>query len=116
MMSQASAISNPPPIATPFTAAISGLLRSKRWARPAKPLAGMAMEPPVAWFLRSLPAEKARSPAPVMMPTHCSGSALKALKASSISKCIGECTAFMTSGRLRVKTVTGPSRSTEMNS
>ena len=37
MMSQASAVSNPPPIAQPFTAAISGLSRLKRWVMPAKP-------------------------------------------------------------------------------
>ena len=114
--SQASAISKPPPMATPFTAAISGLSRSKRLVRPAKPDGGLPILPPMAWCLRSLPAEKARSPAPVTMPTHWSGSAAKALNASSSSKCIGEWRAFITSGRFRVKMVTGPSRSTVMNS
>jgi hypothetical protein len=54
--------------------------------------------------------------APVTMPTHCAGSAAKAFTASSISKWAGECIAFMTSGRFRVNVVTGPSRSTLMNS
>ena len=40
-MSHASAISKPPPIANPFTAAISGLSRSKREHSPAKPLGGI---------------------------------------------------------------------------
>ena len=38
MMSQASAISNPPPIATPFTAAITGFTMSTRFVIPPKPL------------------------------------------------------------------------------
>ena len=78
MMSQASAISKPPPMATPLTAAITGLSRSKRLARPPKPLAGWTGRLPVlacssAWYFRSLPAQKALSPAPVMMATHSSG-------------------------------------------
>ena len=36
-MSQASAISKPPPIATPLTAAITGLCKSKRDVIPANP-------------------------------------------------------------------------------
>ena len=75
---------------------------------------GLRISPPVAWCLRSLPAEKARSPAPVMMPTHCSGSAAKASRASCISKWAGECRAFITSGRFSVKMVTWPSRSTRI--
>ena len=47
MMSHASAISNPPPMATPFTAAITGLSRSKRLARPPKPLGGLVGRLPV---------------------------------------------------------------------
>ena len=69
-MSQASAVSKPPPIATPLTAAISGLSRSKRCDSPAKPVAGRGPRRPAACTFKSLPAEKARSPAPVMMPTH----------------------------------------------
>ena len=116
MMSQASAISNPPPMATPFTAAISGLVRSNREVRPAKPEGGLPILPPVAWCLRSLPAEKARSPAPVTIATHWSGSAAKLSNTSPSSKCAGECSAFITSGRFRVTVVIGPSRSTFTNS
>ena len=47
MMSQASAISKPPPMATPFTAAITGLSRSKRLASPPKPLGGWTGRLPV---------------------------------------------------------------------
>ena len=47
MMSEASAISKPPPIATPLTAAITGFSRSKRLARPPKPLAGCTGRLPV---------------------------------------------------------------------
>ena len=46
MMSQASAVSNPPPIATPLTAAISGLSRSKRCDSPAKPVLGLGPRRP----------------------------------------------------------------------
>ena len=41
MMSQASAISKPPPMATPLTAAITGLSRSWRLVSPPKPLGGL---------------------------------------------------------------------------
>src|SRR5205807_704562 len=75
MMSQASAVSNPPPIATPLTAAIRGLSRSNRWLIPANPVAGRGPRRPAAWTFKSLPAENARFPAPVMMPTHRSGRA-----------------------------------------
>ena len=90
MMSQASAISKPPPMAMPFTAAITGLSRSKRLARPPKPLAGWTGRLPVlawisAWYLRSLPAQKALSPAPVMMATQRSGLAWNSSNASTIS-------------------------------
>ena len=46
MMSQANAISNPPPIATPFTAAMTGLSRSQREVRPPKPDDGIAERSP----------------------------------------------------------------------
>ena len=89
-MSQASAISKPPPMATPLTAAITGLSRSKRLARPPKPLAGWTGRLPVlacnsAWYFRSLPAEKALSPAPVMMATHRSGLVWNSSNASTNS-------------------------------
>ena len=92
--SQASAISKPPPMAKPLTAAISGLSRSKRLVRPAKPEATRWRVPPAAWYLRSLLAENALSPAPVTIPTHCSGSAAKSLNTASNSACAGECRAL----------------------
>src|SRR5204862_1986597 len=112
MMSQASAVSNPPPIATPLTAAISGLSRSKRWLSPANPVAGRGPRRPAACTLRSLPAEKARSPAPVMMPTHSSGSAANSFHTASNSQCASLCSAFMTSGRLIVTMRSRPSSAT----
>src|SRR5580700_3914270 len=101
-MSQASAVSKPPPIATPLTAAISGLSRSKRCDNPANPVAGRGPRRPAACTLRSLPAEKARSPAPVMMPTHSSGSVANSFQIWSNSQCASACSAFITSGRLIV--------------
>ena len=47
MMSQASAISKPPPMATPLTAAITGLSRSWRLVSPPKPLGGLCGRSPV---------------------------------------------------------------------
>ena len=75
MRSQASAISKPPPIATPLTAAMIGLSQSKRVVRPAKPPLSQPRLPPAACHFRSLPAQNALSPAPVTIATHCSGSA-----------------------------------------
>ena len=77
MRSQASAISKPPPIATPLTAAMIGLSQSKREVRPAKPPVSQPRLPPAACHFRSLPAQNALSPAPVTIATHCSGSAEK---------------------------------------
>ena len=49
MRSHARAISIPPPIATPFTAAIIGLFKLKRLVRPAKPVSGIPdLSPPEA--------------------------------------------------------------------
>ena len=75
MRSQASAISKPPPIATPLTAAMIGLSQSKRVVSPAKPPLSQPRLPPAACHFRSLPAQNALSPAPVTTATHCSGSA-----------------------------------------
>ena len=47
MMSVESAISKPPPMATPLTAAITGLSRSWRLASPPKPLGGLCGRLPV---------------------------------------------------------------------
>jgi hypothetical protein len=74
MMSDASASSKPPPMAMPLTAAIRGLVRSKRKVMPPKPVAGRARVPPSACHFRSLPALKARGPSPVRMAIQRSGS------------------------------------------
>ena len=69
-MSHDSAVSNPPPMAKPLTAATMGFSRSKREDRPAKPLAGIvAFDPPAAVAFKSFPAENALSPAPVRTAT-----------------------------------------------
>ncbi len=112
MMSQASAVSNPPPIATPLTAAMRGLSRSKRWLSPANPVAGRGPRRPAAWTLRSLPAENARSPAPVMIPTQRSGLAANSFHTWSNSQCASLCKAFITSGRLIVTMRRRPSSAT----
>src|SRR5262245_36008114 len=115
--SQASAISKPPPIATPLTAAITGFGLSKREVSPAKPVRGISgFAPAPAWNLRSLPALKARSPAPVMIATQRSGSATNSSKTFSSSKFAGGWSAFITSGRFIVTTSRRPSRSARQNS
>ena len=78
-MSQARISSRPPPAATPLTAAMIGLGQSKsRVMRPKGGRASPWRSPPFAVrsavTLRSFPAQKARSPAPVRMATHISGS------------------------------------------
>src|ERR1700761_3882930 len=115
MRSQASAISNPPPIATPLTAAMIGLSQSNRDRPPPKPPLSQPRLPPAACHFRSLPAQNALSPAPVTIATHCSGSAAKSSKTLLSSKCASICSALYTSGRDRVTIVTGPLRVTLEN-
>ena len=52
-----------------------------------------------AWYFRSLPVQKARSPAPVTIATNASGSSRNSVKASRISLLAGGCRALYTSGR-----------------
>ncbi len=73
------------------------------------------MSPPLAWYFRSLPALKALSPAPVMIPTHSSGSFWNSSKASESSRFAGGWSEFITSGRLIVITNRWPSRSVLQN-
>jgi len=94
MRSQASAISKPPPIATPFTAAMIGLSQSKREVRPAKPPLSQPRLPPAACHFRSLPAQNALSPAPVTIAIHCSGSPEKSSNTFCSSKCASVCSAL----------------------
>ena len=112
MMSQASAVSNPPPIAQPFTAAIIGLSRLKRCVMPAKPFGPFGRRRPAACTFRSLPAENARSPAPVMMPTHRSSRAANSSHTAASSSFASACSAFRTSGRFSVTMRTRPSSCT----
>ena len=115
MRSQASAISKPPPMATPLTAAMIGLSQSKREVSPAKPPVSQPRLPPAACHFRSLPAQNALSPAPVTIATHCSGSAEKSSNTLFSSKCASVCSALYTSGRDSVTIVIGPLRVTLEN-
>ena len=85
--SQAKTISRPPPMATPLTAAITGFSRLVREHSPAKPEAGIDISPPLAETLRSLPLQKAFSPAPVTIATQRSWSRSNSSKISANSKC-----------------------------
>src|SRR5665213_3484596 len=96
----------------PLIAAVNGFSRSKRCERPANPVLGLGPRRPAAWTLRSLPAEKARSPAPVMIPTQSSGSAANSFQMPSNSQCASLCSALSTSGRLIVTMRSRPSSST----
>ena len=101
--SHARAISIPPPIATPLTAAIIGLFKLNLLVSPANPVSGIPdLSPPEAWYLRSLPAENALSPAPVIIPTHRSSLFVNSLQTSSNSLCEGGCSEFITSGLFMV--------------
>src|SRR5436190_3704013 len=115
MRSQASAISKPPPMATPLTAAIISLSQSKREVSPANPPLSQPRFPPAACHFRSLPAQNALSPAPVTIATHCSGSAEKSSNTFCNSKWASVCSALYTSGRDSVTVVTGPLRVTTEN-
>ena len=107
MMSHASASSSPPPTATPLTAAIIGFGQWKsRVIRPnggrVSPWMSLPLAVRSAVALRSLPAENARSPAPVRIATQTCGSSRKSSQISASSRCASRCSAFMTSGRLSV--------------
>ena len=107
MMSHASASSSPPPTATPLIAAMIGFGQSKsRVIRPNGGRASPCTSPPSAVrsavALRSLPAENARSPAPVRIATQTPGSSRKSSQISASSLCASRCNAFITSGRFSV--------------
>ena len=99
--SHASAISNPPPIAIPFTAAITGFVRSNLEVRPANPSGIGGLTLPSACHLKSFPALNAL-PSPVIIATHNSSSVAYSLKTSASSRLAGGCNAFKRSGRLIV--------------
>ena len=60
---------------------------------------------------RSPPAQKARSPVPVRIPTSASSSSRKAPQAPTSSAAVSPSIAFIRSGRSIAITVTGPRRS-----
>ena len=99
--SQARAISKPPPIATPLTAAITGLTKSNLEVSPAKPRGIGGLTLPSACHRKSFPALKAR-PSPVIIATHNSSSFAYSSKTSANSRFAGGCSAFKRSGRLIV--------------
>jgi hypothetical protein len=108
-------ISKPPPSANPFTAAMMGLLPTRRLT-PAKPVGGCScvdgsllwapLPPPLRLFssMRSWPAQKALFPAPVMMATRKLGSLSNHLKRLSASQWPNEGIEFIAWGRLMATT------------
>src|SRR4051794_22553319 len=97
--SHASAISRPPAIAKPSTAAISGL-RAERCTMPAKPRSPTQGRSPVTNALRSMPALNPL-PAPVSTPTLRSSSASSVSSAPAMPSASAVLTALRASGRLR---------------
>jgi hypothetical protein len=105
--------SNPPPRASPFTAAMTGLPRSKNSVSPANPPGpwSASMPSPSAAALRSHPALKNRSPAPVSIATRSVGSARNRSNAAYKARLVGTSIA-LAFGRSSVMTRTGPSART----
>jgi hypothetical protein len=99
--------SKPPPSASPLTAAMTGLPRSKNSVRPANPPGPWSASTPSPAF-RSQPALKNRSPAPVRTATRSPGSARRRSKARYRAWLVGTSIA-LAFGRSRVMTRTGPS-------
>src|SRR5215470_684586 len=109
---QAMAISQPPPRAWPFMAAITGLgkrsiFRSTFWPKRMK----LSRLPPEKPEPRSAPAQKMRSPAPVMMTARTASSLARPLNASSRSR-ISSALMALAGGRFRVMTANVSSRAT----
>ena len=94
----------PPPIAAPLTAAITGLATAISSRR-------IGMKPcpwPLAASPRSRPAQKALSPAPVRIATRAAGSPSKRRHAARTASRIALFTTLRFSGRLSVMTATSP--------
>ena len=81
-----------------ITQPVTGGRAKMQW----KPDFGMRGRPCCTVHLRSLPAEKAFSPAPVRIATQQSGSAPKSFHTRSSSSCAGGWSAFITAGRFMV--------------
>ena len=117
--SQAMTSSNPPPIASPLTAPITGLLRFHISVNPANPPGRSASAShqlsnccsPASNALRSHPAENIFSPLAVTRPTRSSGSSRSMTTASLILRLKSKSIAF-TLGRLSAISNTAPCRST----
>ena len=107
-------ISNPPANADPLTAAINGLAKS-RLVIPPKPLSVIGNSP-VANAFKSIPAEKALSPAPVKMTTQQSSSASSSSSAPPRAWAVAKLIAFRASGRLIVRISMCPLRSLRISS
>ena len=107
-MSQASATSNPPVMATPLMAPMTGFVHiSMAFTGLASAEAALAADMPPGSepsSFRSRPAVKARSPAPVRMITRTSGSASTAFSPSCRARRRSRDRAFIASGRFRVRT------------
>jgi hypothetical protein len=103
-------ISNPPPSANPFTAAITGFF-PLRLLIPANPDGGCrltaagvsGLERNFACSMRSWPAQKAFFPAPVMIRTRREGSLSYQVRRASASQWEEEGREFMAVGRLMVR-------------
>ena len=80
------------------------------WASTSSRLVGPTGSPS-SRLLRSPPALKARSPAPVRIPTSASSSSRKRPQASTSSRWVRAPIAFIRSGRSIVITAAGPRRS-----
>jgi hypothetical protein len=105
--------SKPPPRASPLTAAMTGLPRSKNSVRPANPPGpwSASMPSPAAAAFRSQPALKNRSPAPVRIAARSAGSERSESNAAYSARLVGTSIALAL-GRSRVMTRTGPSART----
>src|SRR6185437_15126140 len=112
---QASASSHPPPSATPFTHAITGLPQRSIWSKTCCPRCEAARpdaESVSASARMSAPAANARSPEPVSRITSTLASAASSAKARSSSSNITASSAWSTSGRSSVTVAIARSRST----
>src|ERR1700681_4065475 len=105
-------ISHPPARQAPFTAAMIGLGKL-RWVMPPNPPEPPMMAPPSpeAKALRSMPAEKGLSPAPVRTTTQHSSSASSSSSAAAIPLLTSPLMALRASGLLMVMISTCPRRS-----
>src|SRR5207244_2400587 len=115
-MSHSIAIKAPPPKQKPRMAAIVGLTQARTTAE--APTRGEAVDPSSAAICSAMspPAEKARSPAPVMTIAPMSSSASSCCNACSRRSTRWELSALSFSGRFNVTSPTRPRRSSRIGS